>query len=311
MSLGEEVVGIHTCSEHCSYGTGGLVRLDSGCENYQISVDMELLVSDKVRCLNIKISVRSGGNLSDHTLYVVNAVLFNSSAVELIEELTGSTDINVEYINVCIGIFFSDKHCVLSGVHTADLGAVGLSAAVVRSGAYALNENDGLGVSSVVVLLVEVGRSYESTVGRTCGIHKSFKLERSDNVLALGICELIVLVDIDGVVTGSGNDCAVLFLNDLVLLSVVDSACGAYLGANAALACLEHCAVVGVNGSDLGNCLSKRNVDGTSVIEAHIELVGYLLLRALFCADTAACALGSINETSFLSDLCGEVSYEA
>lgn len=105
MSLGEEVVGIHTCSEHCSYGTGGLVRLDSGCQNYQISVDMELLVSDKVRCLNIKISVRSGGNLSDHTLYVVNAVLFNSSAVELIEELTGSTDINVEYINVCIGIF--------------------------------------------------------------------------------------------------------------------------------------------------------------------------------------------------------------
>ena len=82
---------------------------------------MKLLVSDKIGSLNGKGAVGLRRNLAYHTLDVVNAVLFNSSAVELVEELTGSTDINVEYINIGVGIFFSDKHSVLSGVHTAYL----------------------------------------------------------------------------------------------------------------------------------------------------------------------------------------------
>ena len=89
---------------------------------------MELLVGDKVGCLDIQLAVSLGSHFTDHALDVVYAILFNSSAVELIEELTGSTDIYIEYIYIGIGIFLPYEHRMLCSVHAADLGAVFLAA---------------------------------------------------------------------------------------------------------------------------------------------------------------------------------------
>ena len=84
---------------------------------------MKLLSVKKVGRLNFKFSV-FGRNFSDHSFYVMDAVFFDRAAVELIEILTGGTDVYIEYINVGVGIFVSYKHCVLCGIHTADLRAV-------------------------------------------------------------------------------------------------------------------------------------------------------------------------------------------
>ena len=121
MCFCEEVICIHAGCEHCSKRSCALVRLDSSSENNEVSLDVELLVGDKVGCLNIECSVSSGSDLADHTLYIMYVIFLNGSAVELIKILTGSTNVDIEYINIGIGIFFTCKHSVLSSVHTADL----------------------------------------------------------------------------------------------------------------------------------------------------------------------------------------------
>ena len=133
MSFREEIVCIHLCCEHCCERTSCFVRLDSCCENYHISVDMELFIGKQIGCLNVKFSVRLRNYLADHSLNIVNIVLLNGSSVEFIEILSGSTNVYIENINLCIRIFLTDEHCVLCRIHTADLRAVGLTLAVVAS----------------------------------------------------------------------------------------------------------------------------------------------------------------------------------
>ena len=126
VSLGEEIVCVHTCRKHSSQGTSRLVGLDSRSENYEIGINVELLVSDKIGSLNLEL-LALGSNLSNHTLNVVNSLFLNGSAIELVEVLSGGTNVYVEYVNVGVGIFITYKHCMLCGIHTADLGAVFLT----------------------------------------------------------------------------------------------------------------------------------------------------------------------------------------
>ena len=71
--------------------------------------------------MNCKLTVGLGSNLTNLTLIVVYTVFLDCSSVEFVEVLTGSTDIDVEYCYVYIGIFISDEDSVLGCLHTADL----------------------------------------------------------------------------------------------------------------------------------------------------------------------------------------------
>ena len=88
-------------------------------------------------------------NLAHLTLYIVDTVVFHSAAVELIKVLAGGTDINVEHSHIGVGVLIPDEHCVLGGVHAADLGAVGLASVVGATAAHTLNEHDLLGSLAV------------------------------------------------------------------------------------------------------------------------------------------------------------------
>ena len=124
MSFEEEVVVVHRSCKHCSKWTSRLVCFDRCCKNNHISLDMNLFVQNQIASLNIKSSVALRSNFSYLTFDVVNAILFNSAAIELIKEFTWSTNVNVEYIAVCIRIVVACKDCVLCSIHTTDLRAV-------------------------------------------------------------------------------------------------------------------------------------------------------------------------------------------
>jgi len=304
VSLGKEVVRIHACGEHRGERTSALVGLDRRGKHDHVGGDLDLLVLDQIGRLNGDRSVGLGIDLADHALYVVDAVFLDRAAVELVEVLSGGTHVNVEHINLGVWVFFTHEHCVLCGVHTADLRAVRLSAAGGIAAADALNENDRVRMSSV-------GGTEQRARRGTCGVRETLELERGHNVLGLSVSELAEFVKLDRIVSGRRDDRAVLFLDHGVLLRVVDRSRGAYLRAYAALAVLQHIAVIGIDDRNLRHCLGKRNVDRAAVVHSEVELVGDLLLRTFFGAETAARALRLIDESRLAAYLYGEVSDES
>ena len=238
--------------------------------------------------MNQQTAVSLRRNFTNLTLDVIHTVIFHSAAVELVKVLTGGTNVDVEYSYVNIRILIADEHCVLCGIHTADLGAVGLTAIVGATAADTLNEYDLLGS-------LTVGKSLEMTVGRTCGVHNSLELEGGDNVGALVVCVLVVLIKIDGVETGCNDDCAVLFGYDLILLSIINCACCTDLLAETALTGLELDTSLGVDYGYVRDSLSEGSVDSGSGAEASVELAGSLLGGALFLTNATACTFIVIN----------------
>ncbi len=237
----------------------------------------------------------------------MNAVLLDGSTIELIEVLARGSHIDVEDIDIRIRVVILCKHCMLRGVHTADLRAVRL-ATLVRiaglTGAYALDEYDGL-------RLLAVGRTEEVTAGRTGSIHETLILEGGHDIRTLGVCIFIVLVDLDHLIAGCHDDGAVVLFYELIGILIVDGLCAADLFAESADALVQLQAIVRVNGSDLRYGLCERNIDAGAGIEAEVELVRYLLLRALLGAETAACALVLIDISCLPLDRHVEVADEA
>ena len=58
---------------------------------------------------------------------IVTPVCCIMAAVELIKVFTGGTHVYIEHINLSIGVFIPYKHCVLCGIHTANLRAIFLA----------------------------------------------------------------------------------------------------------------------------------------------------------------------------------------
>lgn len=193
---------------------------------------------------------------------------------------------------------------MLCRVHTAYLRAVFLAAAGGISRAYALNEYNSMRVLSV-------GGAEKLTRCRTCRIGKSFELQARYHVLALRVCKFVIFFQTYGIVARSRHNCAVLFLDYLVLLLVVDSPRRADLGANAALAVFEHIAVIGVDSRNLGNSLCKGNINSPSVIHSEVKFVGNVLLGAFFRADAAAGAFGRVHIPCLFLYLHREIAHKA
>ena len=72
-------------------GLARLIRLDSRGEDDEVSLDLQLLVHDEVGAPGRSSFLPSGRDLADLTLDVVDAVLLDGSAVELVEVLAGRT----------------------------------------------------------------------------------------------------------------------------------------------------------------------------------------------------------------------------
>ena len=306
MSFCEEVVGIHACSQHGCQRTGTLVCFDCSSQNDHICLDVQLFIGDQVRSLNVQCAVRLRSNLADHTLNIMYAILFYGTAIELIIVLARCTNVDVEYIDIGIRIFFTAQHCVLCGIHTADLGAVFLTAAMLRTGFTAA---DTLYEYQCLRLLA-VGQTLQMTFCRTVCLQDPLEFQRSDNVLALGICEFVIAVNVDRIVTGSGNDCTVLFFYESFLLLVVDRTGRANCRTQTALALGELDAACGVQNSNVRDRLCKRDICSVTVAQSQIVSVRNVLYRALFRTCTAAGTLILIDKTSLTANLDAEVAHE-
>ena len=66
--------------------------------------------------------------------------------------------------------------------------------------------------------MLAVGRTNELTFRRACGVHKSFKLQACDNVLAGVVSILVEIVEIYGFEACGYDDCAVFLGEDLFFL---------------------------------------------------------------------------------------------
>ena len=305
--LSKEVVGIHAGCQHSCQRTSALVCFDCSSQNDHVSLDVQLFVGNQIRCLNIQCAVSLRCNLADHTLNIVYAILLYCTAIELIIVLARGTNVDVEYINVSIRIFFTAQHSVLCGIHTADLGAVFLTAAMLRTGftaADALYEYQCL-------RLLAVGQTLQVTIGRTVCLEDSLEFQRSHNILALGICKFIIAVDVDRIITSSRNDCAVLFFHEGFLLLIVDRTGRTYLGTQTALALGELDAACGVQNSYVRDRLCKRDVSSVTVAQSQVISIRNILYRTLFGTSAASGTFIFIDKTSLAADLNAEVAHES
>ena len=146
------------------------------------------LFVDQVGRLNVERSVALGRDLADHALDVVNAVLLDRAAVELVEVLAGGTHVDVEHIHIGVRVLVADEHRVLGGVHAADLGAVLLAAARRdRSGSRRTARTRWCADACS-----SEGRSSVPPVGPAAFIRRSSSSEVITS-LRLGVGELVVL----------------------------------------------------------------------------------------------------------------------
>ena len=127
------------------------------------------------------------------------------------------------------------------------------------------------------------------TCCRSCRVGESLKFKRRDNVLGLIVRELVKLIHTDGIKACGNYDSAVLLLNVLVLLLIVDSSSRADLCAKTALTVLKHITSVGVDGRNLRHCLCKGDIDSATVIHTEVELVRHFLHGTLFGTSATAC----------------------
>ena len=303
MCFREEVVRIHACGELCSEGSRSVARLNSCSENYHICRNTDLFIIDKVARVNEKLAV-DVMDLTYHTLDIMYSVFFNSSALEFVKALTGSTNVYVEYVNVCIGIFFSCKHCVLCRVHTAYLRTVRLSAAGGVSRAYALNEYYSMRMGVI--------RGAEKlSACRTCRICYSFEFKAGDNVGAARVSILVKVFKRYRLEACSHDDSAVLSCLYAVLLRKVYSLYSADLFAKSAFARLELYTLCLIDNGNLRNSLSKGDIYRASLLESHIELVRALSRGAFFGTESAS-GTEVLSDVSCLSaDIDRKVTYEA
>ena len=309
MCFCEEVVGIHTCCQHGCQRTSCLIRFNCSCQNDHICLDVQLFVGEQIRSLNHQRTICLRRNLADHTLNIVYAVLFYCTPIEFIVVLARCTNVNIEYINVGIRILFTAQHCVLCRIHTANLRAVFLTAAAMGCIA-GLSAADTLYKYQSLRLLV-VGKPFEVTFCRAICFQDTFKFQRSYNILALRISKFIITIQRNRIVTSCCNDCTILFFYNLIFLFIVDCTSRTESCTNAALALLNLVTVIAINDSNIRNCLCKRNVNCTVVLQTQVICTRYILNWALFGTDSTSGTLCFVNIPLLPANLHAEVADKA
>ena len=189
-------------------------------------------------------------------------------------------------------------------IHTADLRAVALTSLICTAAAYTLDKYH-------ILRSFSVRHTLQMALCGSCRIHDTFQFQGCDNILALVVRVLIVIVQLDGVKTGGNYNGTILLCEDLILLLIINGTCLTYFCADTTFSCLELDTVLSVNNGNIGDCLGKRCIDGASCVQAPVKFIGILLGRAFFLAYAAACTLVHIHTSGFLADIHSKVTHEA
>lgn len=138
------------------------------------------------------------------------------------------------------------------------------TALIGAAAAYALDEHH-------ILRVLAVGKALQMTLCGACRVHDTLELEGRDDILALAVCVLVVLIELDGIEAGSDDDSAVLLGNDFILLLVIDGARLTNLLAQTALSGFELDASFAVDDRDVRDCLCERGINSASRVQAAVE----------------------------------------
>ena len=186
-------------------------------------------------------------------------------------------------------------HGLLGRVHAAHGRAVFLPALLLGPGSAALDVGDLLGVLSA-------GGHDDVSPVRSGSAHDPLVLDGGDDVLEPSVAVLAGVGGVPDGESGSGDDGSDLEGDELVLVIVVDGTLSAVLGAESALALLDHVAVVLVDDCDTGDGLRMGDVDGLPVGEAELVLVRNVLDRTLGETVAASGTLLGVDVPGLLED---------
>ena len=224
----------------------------------------------------------------------VDAVLVLSPVDVGLELLSVGPDVHEEDVFLEVSVLLGD-HGLLDGVHAAHGRAVLLPSGLLGPGSAALDVSDLLGVLSAGgnddVPPVGSGRAHEPLV-----------LDGGDDVLVPAVSVLGGGLGVPYLESGSGDDGSDLEGDDLVLVVVVDGSLAAVLGAQSALALLDHVATVALDDGDTGHSLSVRDVDSLPVHKPELVLVGDVLHGTLGDTVAAARTLLGVDVPGLLED---------
>ena len=173
-----------------------------------------------------------------------------------LELLSVGPDVHEEDVLLEVSVLLGD-HGLLGRVHAAHGRAVFLPALLLGPGSAALDVGDLLGVLSA-------GGHDDVSPVRSGSAHDPLVLDGGDDVLEPSVAVLAGVGGVPDGESGSGDDGSDLEGDELVLVIVVDGTLSAVLGAESALALLDHVAVVLVDDGDTGDSLRMGDVDGLS-----------------------------------------------
>ena len=145
---------------------------------------------------------------------------------------------------------------------------------------------------------------------RTCCVHDTFQFQRGDDIFALAVCILIVVVQFDDIKSGGNDDCAVFFCYDLVFLIVVDRTCLTYFRTYTTFSGFELDTVFTVDHRYVRDCLSKWCVDRASVVQTAVEFARCFLGWTFFLTYATSGTFVHVDASCFFPDIYGKVTNE-
>ena len=258
MRFRKEVIRVDACRKERRYLSNGRLGLNRRCEHDEIRFDRDLLVINQIRALHHQFSILVI-YLADHTFDIINAILFYRAAIEFVVVFTRGTHVDIEYVHFGVGIFFTNKHCVLCGIHTTNFRTIRFTATARITRAYALNERDHF-------RMLAVGRTKQHAVRRTCRVHQSFKLQRRDNVFVIRVAIFVKVIKSDGFEARSNHDRAIFALNKRVFLFVINRARAAEFLTNSAFARFQFNTLLGIDHRNVRDRLCKRDMNCRAIV---------------------------------------------
>ena len=189
-------------------------------------------------------------------------------------------------------------------VHTTDLGAVALSSVIRAAASHTLDKYHFLRSFSI-------GEAFQMSFGRSCGIHHTFQFQRGDNIFTLTVSIFIVIIQFDGVKSGSNHDCTIFLCYDLIFLIIVNGSCLTYFGTYTTFSGLEFDTCLTVDHRHIRDCLGKWSVNRTSIIQSTVKFTWSLFRRAFFLTYTTSGAFVHIYASGFFTDIYSKVAYKS
>ena len=148
------------------------------------------------------------------------------------------------------------------------------------------------------------------SLGRSCRIHNTFQLQGSNDVFALVVSILIIIVQLNRIESGSNHDGAVFLCDNLVLLCVVNRSCLADFRADTTFSGLKFDTILGIDNRDIWNRLRKRRVDSASRIQSPVKFTCRFLGRTFLLTDAAAGTFVHVHISCLFADIHGKISHE-